>query len=135
MKIVLNPRHLRAIITKNTIMRFIKISILILFLCSTVSAQEGNNHSFRFSGQVSAWGQYTPDIDKTLWLGGRYVPQINYAQHLSNSNRIDFEASANIFGDLGIKPFSEFDADGTIKPYRIWTRYSNRQMEFRAGLQ
>ena len=106
--------------------------LLFLLFFATVSAQEKSKNTFRFSGQVSAWGQFTPDIDKKLWTGGRYIPQINYERLLLNDKKIDFEASANFFGDCGMKPF---DADGTIKPYRIRARYSTNQMEFRAGLQ
>ena len=116
-------------------MKRIQIHILFLLLSATISAQDENNHSFRFSGQVSTWGQYTPDIDTKLWLGGRYIPQINYEYLFPKGNKIDFEASANLFGDCGMKPFTKFNADGTIKPYRMWTRYSTNQMEFRAGLQ
>ena len=116
-------------------MKYIRIHIWFLMIFATVSAQDENKNSFRFSGQVSTWGQFTPDIDRSLWIGGRYIPQINYESFFPNSHKIDFEASANIFGDCGIKPFSEFDADGKIKPYRLWTRYSTARMEFRAGLQ
>ncbi|MCL2511977.1 MAG: hypothetical protein FWF09_08000 [Bacteroidales bacterium] len=116
-------------------MKRILIHILFLFLFATVSAQEERKNSFRFSGQVSAWGQFTPDIERELWVGARYIPQINYEYPFSKGKKIDFEASANIFGDCGVKPFTEFDADGNIKPYRFWTRYSTNRMEFRAGLQ
>ena len=117
-----------------------KIPLQVCFLCFfsislNISAQEESKNSFRFSGQISAWGQYTPDIEKTVWIGGRYLPQINYEHYYPNNNKLDFEVSANIFGDCSIKPFSEFDKDGKIKPYRIWTRFSTSQMEFRAGLQ
>ena len=119
-----------------------------------VSAQDENNSSlnpdslasvthssqevraFRFSGQVSAWGQFTPDIDRSLWFGGRFIPQINFERPFANDKKkVDFEASVNIFGDAGIKPFSAFDAAGKIKPYRVWVRYATAWMEFRAGLQ
>ena len=116
-------------------MRRIQIFFLFLFLFATVSAQEENRSSFRFSGQVSAWGQFTPDIDKSLWTGGRYIPQINYERLFQKNNKIDFEISVNIFGECGIKPFSEFESNIPVKPYRIWARYSTDRMEFRAGLQ
>ncbi|MCL2727183.1 MAG: hypothetical protein FWD56_02220 [Bacteroidales bacterium] len=102
--------------------------IVFLLLFTTAWAQEPN---FRFSGQLSTWGQFTPDLDKTLWFGGRYIPQIKYTNH----NKFDLEASANIFGDFGMKPFSQFESDGTLKPYRLWVRFATNQMEFRAGLQ
>ena len=116
-------------------MRRITIHILFLFIFTTVLSQEESRSSFRFSGQASLWGQFTPDIDKTLWTGGRYIPQINYELLFPKSKKIDFEASVNIFGDYGMKRFNDFDANGKIKPYRLWTRYYTSNMEFRAGLQ
>ena len=98
------------------------------------TASKAQKWAFRFSGQVSAWSQFTPDIDRSLWVGGRFIPQLNLERPFTN-DKIDFEASANIYGDCGIKPFSAFDANGKIKPYRVWARYSTSWMEFRAGLQ
>lgn len=113
------------------------LTIFFLFLISiTLWAQEEERRSqFRFSGQVSGWAQYAPDIEEQIWLGGRYIPQLNYKTPLKNEQFVDFEASANIFGDLGIVPFDSVTANGKIKPYRIWARYSNTQMEIRLGLQ
>jgi len=97
---------------------------------------KAQKRAFRFSGQVSTWGQLTPDIDRSLWVGGRIIPQLNLELPFANDkNKIDFEASANIYGNCGINPFSEFDTDGKIKPYRVWARYSTAWMEFRTGLQ
>jgi hypothetical protein len=68
-------------------------------------------------------------------LGGRYIPAVNYSIKLPKQKMIDFEASANIFGTFGFHPFDTSAADGQIKPYRAWARYSSRQFEFRLGLQ
>ena len=48
---------------------------------------------------------------------------------------IDFEASANIYGNAGIHFFDSASADGNISPYRVWGRYSTKQLEVRLGLQ
>ena len=111
------------------------LSILFLSIFATVTAQEEKKNNFRFSGQVSAWGQYAPDIEESLWLGGRYIPQINYEMLFKQNSKFDIEASANIFGECGIIPFSEAETNGKIKPYRTWVRYSNNNTEFRVGLQ
>jgi hypothetical protein len=89
----------------------------------------------RYSGQLSGWAQYAPDLNMNFWIGGRYIPQFNYAIPLNNSGKIDFEASANILGEMGAKLFSEADFDGNIKPYRAWVRYSSNRTELRFGLQ
>lgn len=92
-------------------------------------------HNLRFSGQMSGWGQFAPDIETKFWLGGRYIPQLNYGIQLPEKGLFDFEVSANIFGDIGSESFRKFDAAGKIKPYRAWGRYSTNQMEIRLGLQ
>lgn len=92
-------------------------------------------HALRFSGQVSAWGQYTPDISPDIWLGGRYIPQLNYKKSFPKNRLLDFEASANLYGELGFNPYNKDHNSGGIKPYRVWGRYSTSQMEIRLGLQ
>lgn len=96
------------------------------------SSSSGNN--FRFSGNVSGWGSFTPDLGYKGWLGGRYIPQLNYSIGFSRNRMLDFEGSANIYGDMGLFPL-KFDAAGKIKPYRLWARFSSAQYEVRAGLQ
>jgi len=91
--------------------------------------------SLHFKGQLSAWALYTPDITLPVHGGGRYIPQLNYNIQLSEDRLIDFEASANINGMAGFNPFDTAHADGKIKPYRLWTRYSSSQFEIRLGLQ
>lgn len=98
-------------------------------------AQDELKPTFRFSGQLSGWTQYSPDISTNIWLGGRYIPQANFEIPLKNSKLLDFEASANIFGDMGIQSFDDISTDGKIKPYRAWARYSSAKMEARFGLQ
>jgi hypothetical protein len=82
------------------------------------NSSERGPMQFQYSGQLSAWGQYTPDISTKSWLDGRYIPQINYEIPLLNNRLIDFEASANIFGDMGIQSLSNISTEGKIKPYR-----------------
>jgi hypothetical protein len=88
-----------------------------------------------FSGQLSAWTNYNPSNDLPLWLGGRYIPQINYSYRLRNKKLIDFEVSANVNGSSGFHLFDSSAADGRIRPYRAWARYSTDQFELRVGLQ
>lgn len=124
-------------------MRYLLFSIF-LFICMLGFAQEGDTiakqkkeKNFRFSGQLSGWAQYTPDIGMDFWLGGRYIPQINYKIPLKKKPDllIDFEASINIYGDMGVHFFDSIAFDGKIKPYRIWARFSSQRMELRLGLQ
>ena len=91
--------------------------------------------SLMLKGQVSAWMLYNGGLDLPVYTGGRYIPQLNYEINLKDDRLTDFEASANINGNLGFHPFDTISADGKIKPYRFWGRYSSRQFEVRAGLQ
>lgn len=119
-------------------MGFLYKTYLIMFLAcctSTAFAQENAPKNLRFSGQLSTWGQFSPDITTNFWLGGRYLPQLNYQIPLEDNRLIDFEASANVFGDAGVYPFDRFSAEGAVRPYRTWARYTSTRMEFRVGLQ
>jgi hypothetical protein len=88
-----------------------------------------------YGGQLSGWGQFSPDIPLEGWVGGRYIPQLNCKIPFKKERLLDFEASANIFGDIGFSPFDTVATTGNIKPYRAWVRYSNNRIELRLGLQ
>lgn len=96
---------------------------------------DSSHHNLRFSGQLSGWGSFTPDTDTKAWLGGRYIPQINYGYSFSKNRLFDLEASANLFGDIGFRRFDDAGTEGKIKPYRLWMRYSTARSEVRLGLQ
>lgn len=101
---------------------------------SLSSNQKNKLENLRFSGQLSAWGQLSPDIPTKVWLGGCYIPQLNFSTPLKNNQLFDVEVSANLFGDIGIRS-GNASAEGKIKPYRAWARYSSTRMEARIGLQ
>jgi hypothetical protein len=91
--------------------------------------------TLKFKGQFSAYTHLNPDNDLPWWSGGRYIPQLNYEYRMPGESLIDFEASANIYGNAGFNPFDSSSFNGNIKPYRLWARYSTNQFELRAGLQ
>jgi hypothetical protein len=91
--------------------------------------------ALHYSGQLSGWAQFTPDISLKGWAGGRYLSQLNYKIPLKKERLLDMEVSANIFGEAGLYPFDRFTTDGNVKPYRAWVRYSTNRMELRLGLQ
>lgn len=129
----------------------IYIILILIFITFSLSGQEYGLHSdtlhlsetennnepvqFRYSGQLSGWGQFTPDISTKGWVGGRYIPQGNFEIPLKGKKLIDMEASANIFADGGIRSYDNISLDGKIKPYRLWSRFSSAQTEIRLGLQ
>ena len=107
----------------------------LLLTFSNKARPENRSITLKYKGQVSAYSHFNPSNDQSLWFGGRYLPQLNSEIKLKKSNLIDFEASANIYGNAAIEPFNNVGYDGNIKPYRLWARYSSPQLEIRAGLQ
>jgi hypothetical protein len=116
--------------------------LIILVLLGVVHAQASARDStatvqknLLFQGQISSWAHVNPDNPYPLYLGGRYIPQLNFELQYPEKRLLDFEASANMYGDVGIHFFDSMHADGNISPYRIWARYSTKQFEARIGLQ
>lgn len=109
--------------------------IWIIWLCLAFPGTLFAQDSLTFKGQLSAWALYNGGLDLPVYMGGRYIPQLNYEIKLKNDRLIDFEASANLNGNFGFHPFDTLDENGTLKPYRLWVRYSAPQFEFRVGLQ
>lgn len=110
--------------------------ILILILLNTycILTMQAQN-KLDFSGQFSAFGNYSPDNDYSLFIGGRYLPELNYNLPLDSGKRFDFLASANISGSVLTQPFKNYQTDGTIAPYRFWARYAGKNYQIRLGLQ
>jgi hypothetical protein len=108
------------------------------FAVTAVRAQELSgpvSDTLNLSGQVSAWANYNHNSQLPVSLGGRYIPSIYYGIKSPGNKLIDFEASANIFGNFAFHPFDTGYSDGTLKAYRLWMRYSADQFELRLGLQ
>ena len=117
--------------------------VVLICLClfpATIEAQDslvvsGKQRPLRFSGQLSGWLQYTPDMRVDFSGCGRYIPQLNGKIPMKKEHLFDFEASANVYGSMNAELFSNADFDYKLKAYRIWARYSNQRMELRIGLQ
>lgn len=107
--------------------------LVVIFIL--ISTQVQGQRLFEFDGQASLYGSYSPQNDLGYFLGGRYLPELNYGYIFKNKSMLDFEASANIYGSVLFNPFSNSKTDGNIKPYRVWARYTGNQFEIRVGLQ
>ncbi len=111
---------------------------LLILLAGTLNAQTEDDQvsdTLIFKGQVSVFENINPNNTLELWTGILYIPQLNYEINFPERKKIDFEASANIYGNVGLSPFDSINTDGDINPYRLWARYSTPQFELRAGLQ
>lgn len=113
-----------------------KLAIIVSLFCTLlISNQVQAQHLFEFDGQASIYGSYSPKNDLNLFVGGRYLPELNYGYTFKNKSMLDFEASANIYGSVLFSAFDSSNTDGNIKPYRVWARYTGNQFEVRLGLQ
>ncbi|MDA3930893.1 MAG: hypothetical protein PF541_18240 [Prolixibacteraceae bacterium] len=116
-------------------MNRIIVIVFLLFNLGVFAQENTNKINLKYRGQVSAYSHFNPSNGQQIWVGGRYLPQFNSELNLKESRLIDFEASANIYGNTAMNSWDETSSDGKIKPYRLWARYSSPQLEIRAGLQ
>ena len=105
------------------------------FLSLLFSSHLWGQKNVSFQGQFSGITNYSPDHRNNILIGGRYIPQLNYILPVDSLKKIDFEVAANITGTASCYPFDSSVFDGSIIPYRIWTRFTGRQFELRLGLQ
>lgn len=113
--------------------------LIVLFLMPECAAGQdvldhANKDSLTFSGQLSAWSFINGGQPK-VGLGGRYIPQLSYRRPLANNRLVDLEVSLNLNGALSSFGKDSTASGGTVRPYRVWARYSSSQFEVRAGLQ
>ena len=108
---------------------------LLSLVLSLFAVAYGVTDSLLYKGQVSAYANYNPSNTMDLGTGVRLIPQFNYELQFDDQFLIDFEGSLNLYTNASFRlsDSSFFDAD--TKPYRLWGRYSNEQLEIRVGLQ
>lgn len=91
--------------------------------------------SVSFNGQLTGW-EVTQFSNPINWqLGGRFLPTILGDYTFKENSKLDFEASAHLFGQLNFTKGNRTDKNGQLKPYRVWMRYSGKNWEVRGGLQ
>jgi len=105
------------------------IIILLILFPSLLKSQ------ISWDGQVSVFGNYSPDNQYYLFAGGRYIPEINYNHALDSGRSFDVLASADISGSILSDPFQDLQDDGNLALYRLWARYAGQNYQVRVGLQ
>jgi len=109
--------------------------LFIVMLCSSAFASTSQCHdTLQFSGQASVWLLHSSGSDRDIHGGMRYIPQVNLL-HQRNKMSADMELSLNLNGSAAFRFSDTLEAQGLLKPYRIWARVSGDQYEFRLGLQ
>ena len=82
------------------------LSLLFLLLSFNVFTQ---NKSFYFDGELSAQTKFNLEKGNNIYLGGRYVPELNYKNNMDSISSVSFLASANLsFSKTYISPKSNF---------------------------
>jgi len=110
---------------------FCKIVFVLLLSSLQLVAQDGLD----LDGQLSAFGNFSPDNELDMQMGIRYIPELEYSIPIDSTANLDFQASVNLDANTAFSPFYKSKEDGNLDPYRIWARYSTQQFELRAGLQ
>lgn len=118
--------------------------ILIYFLCTntiTIAASSEITDSLIIQGQISGWTYFNKNNEYPLRSGLRYIPQANFKIKFSENKLLDFEASANLYGNYNTQlpvngvTYPKKYFEGNLHLYRAWARYSTDQFELRVGLQ
>ncbi|WP_068473628.1 hypothetical protein [Saccharicrinis aurantiacus] len=115
--------------------KILHISILIFASLNAFSQSKEEENKLEFKGQLSSWVHYNNNNTYPVYVGTRYIPQLNYEFNTSTNYKIDFEASANAVGDVGIQFWDKAEGNASLNAYRLWGRYSTDQLEVRIGLQ
>jgi hypothetical protein len=112
-----------------------KVRILIIILTAFNVPKTFPQDSLSFAGQLPVHVSVNSENALPLGIGARYIPRLNYKTSLKHYRFLDFEASANLYGNAAFHLFDSTGSGGDIKLYRLWTRFSTHQLEIRAGLQ
>lgn len=119
-------------------MKTIFILLFSVFLVPGVQSQDTIQtlrDTVIFSGQVSAYTNFNNSGVNSVFLGGRYIPELGYSLITRGQYRFHLETSLNIWGTAGFPALKDADYIGDIDPHRVWMRFSGNKFELRAGLQ
>ncbi len=100
-----------------------------------INAGKTDSVNISLGGQVVGWTTFQFVDPFMIQPEGRFVPELKGKFYTGEQSNFDFEASLNINGNISFEDFKYTSANGIIKPYRVWLRYSQDKFEVRAGLQ
>lgn len=116
-------------------MRKVLLYILFFFFFGQLVVLSQTNGRFHVSNQLVSWSVTQFNDLFAAQAGGRWVPAITGKMILKGGGFVDYEVSANAYGSFTYHEVESVELNGSITPYRIWTRYGNESWEIRAGLQ
>lgn len=105
---------------------------LLLLSCLVIWLGTSAQSFLEFGAQNAVWTNY--QVGGSFQAGGRSVPQLSIGDSFNNE-LVDAEIALNIAGYQHVNPGKLPHGEFVAKPYRLWTRYSNQQLEIRLGLQ
>ena len=82
----------------NEVVTLFFVFFILSFQLKGQNGDSGFHDSLQFQGQLSSYIHYNGGNELPLLLSGRYIPQANYSIFLKNSQLIDFEYAANVYG-------------------------------------
>ena len=95
------------------------VQIVALLLTLFYPLECPGQDSLSFNGQASGWINVNSGNSVPVYLGARYIPQLDFAIPLKDDRKIDFEGSVNIDGSLGFDPFDPITKLGRIKLLQV----------------
>ncbi|UCD93512.1 MAG: hypothetical protein JSU69_06990 [Candidatus Zixiibacteriota bacterium] len=78
---------------------------------------------------------FDDDEASDLTAGSRYLPDLHIGTPLGDRYLLDLEVSLNGYATAMFPARDDLDADGKVKLYRLWIRFSTSRLEARLGLQ
>ena len=96
---------------------------------------KGQKTGLDLQNQLSGWTGINFSDPIRYQAGARYIPTLSPWWKCGRNSKIDAELSVNSYGNLLFSGTDYDTANYSLKPYRLWLRYSGSHFELRAGLQ
>lgn len=116
--------------TFKLLKKFLPLVLLVLLLMLRLYGKP-----FSLQGELSTWYGRNDMTLQNNFYGIRYLPTFTFHQVIQGEHNMDVEISLNVFHSGRFQNLNKFESSQEIEIYRLWSRYSSSQYEFRIGLQ
>jgi len=117
-----------------TMHKALQISWTCFWLTAAGCPRSTGAQTIDWQGEIAGWTYVTTQPERSQ-VGIRYLPTLFLQQPLTHQTSCSVELSAHAYGYRQISGPWKDSADGRIKPYRLWLRFTTTRLELRAGLQ
>lgn len=111
------------------------VILCFLFFGSHLSIVQSADFDMSIDGQTALWTSVSLNEPIFIQPAGRFVPALLGNWKINDKFYMNFEASLNANASFLINDFKYDNYKDTLKPYRIWMRFSGENYEIRTGLQ